>query len=149
MLINCSCYIGASGFIHVANDMTDSKNPAVSISRAVHGALNALKASAREPGMRRFVYTSSSYAATLPKPGEEFTITTDTYNDEAVEQAWKPDADRHVIYAASKTAAERAVFEWVEENNPPFTVNAGTNVELGSVSPANVSQSCRTATSVR
>ncbi|MBE3047937.1 NAD-dependent epimerase/dehydratase family protein, partial [Candidatus Bathyarchaeota archaeon] len=131
---------GATGFIHVANDMTGSRDPAVAIPRAVHGALNALKASAREPGMRRFVYTSSTTAATMPKPGVKFTIHADTYNDEAAEEAWKPNADRHVVYAASKTAAERAVFEWVEENKPPFVVNAGNGyrTELGVLlSPAN------------
>lgn len=85
--------------------------------------------------MRRFVYTSSSYAATLPKPGEEFTIAADAYNDEAAEQAWKPGADRHVVYAASKTAADRAVFQWAEEHKPSFVVNAGTDSELGLFRP--------------
>ena len=118
-------FTGAKGFIHVANDMTGLKDPAVAIPLAVHGALNALKAAAREPGMGRFVYTSSAAASNTPKPGVKATIHADAYNDEAVEEAWKPGATRFTVYAASKTAAERAVFEWVEENNPPFVVNAG------------------------
>ena len=121
---------GAKGFIHVANDMTGSRDPAIAIPRAVQGSVNALKASAGEPGMRRFVYTSSTYAATMPKPGVEFTIATDRYNDEATEDAWKPGAPGQVVYAASKAAAEKAVFKWVEEHKPPFVVNTGVNFPL-------------------
>ncbi|KAG7127552.1 JmjC domain-containing protein E like [Verticillium longisporum] len=125
---------GASGFIHVANDMTGVADPKVAIPRAVDGALNALKASAKEPRMKRFVFTSSSFAVTLPKPGKRFSVTADTFNDEAVERAWQPDPDGASVYACSKVEAERAIAKWVEENNPSLTVNTiQPNANIGPV----------------
>lgn len=73
--------------------------------------------------MKRFVYTSSSFAATLPKPGERFTISTNTFNNEAVERAWKPNASGETVYAASKVEAERAIMKWVDENKSSLIVN--------------------------
>ena len=115
---------GAAGFVHVANDMTHSTDPNIAVPRAVNGALNALKASANVSGLKRFVFTSSSFAATQPKPGKKFMITAESYNDEAVERAWKPNADGETVYAASKVEAERAIFRWVKENKPSLIVNA-------------------------
>ncbi|KAM0286009.1 hypothetical protein ACHAQH_001199 [Verticillium albo-atrum] len=93
------------------------------ISVAVNGALNALKASAREPLMKRFVFTSSSFAVTMPKPGKRFSVTADTFNDEAVERAWQPDPDGASVYSCSKVEAERAIAMWVEEHNPSLIFN--------------------------
>ena len=107
--------------------MTHSTDPNIAIPRAVNGALNALKASAKVPGLKRFVFTSSSFAATQPKPGKKFTITAESYNDEAVERAWKPNADGETVYSASKVEAERAIFKWVKENKPSLIVNTGMN----------------------
>ncbi|KAL3445544.1 NAD(P)-binding protein [Aspergillus insuetus] len=115
--------VGAAGFIHVANDMTASPDASIAIPRAVNGALNALRASAKEPSITRFVYTSSSFAATLPKPGHQFTVAADTFNEEAIERAWGHDADGDSVYAASKVEAERAIAKWVQENDPPLVVN--------------------------
>ncbi|KAJ0414904.1 NAD(P)-binding protein [Aspergillus carlsbadensis] len=115
---------GAAGFIHVANDMTSSSNASIAIPSAVNGALNALRAAASEPSMKRFVYTSSSFAATLPKPDQRFTVTAETFNEEATERAWGPDADGDSVYCASKVEAERAIARWVKENNSPLVVNA-------------------------
>ncbi|KAM0516790.1 hypothetical protein ACHAPS_008527 [Verticillium nonalfalfae] len=98
-------------------------DPKIAIPRAVAGALNALKASAKEPCMKRFVFTSSSFAVTLPKPGKRFSVTADTFNDEAVERAWQPDPDGTSVYACSKVEAERAIAKWAEENNPSLIVN--------------------------
>ncbi|KAL5334192.1 hypothetical protein BJX70DRAFT_402791 [Aspergillus crustosus] len=75
----------------------------------VNGALNALRASAKEQSMKCFMYTSSSYAATLPKPGGRFTITAETFSEVAIKQARGPDADRDSVYTVSKVEAERAI----------------------------------------
>lgn len=67
--------IGASGFIHVAHptfDLTDPNvDPNAAMKDTVDGALNAIKASANA-GIKRFVYASSSWAASLPKPDVKF-----------------------------------------------------------------------------
>lgn len=73
--------------------------------------------------MKRFVYTSSSFAVTLPKPGKKFTVTADTFNDEAVERAWKPNPDGATVYSASKVEAERAISKWTKEHKPSLIVN--------------------------
>lgn len=57
--------------MHVASDMSNSNDPDVVVGNAVKGVLNALRAAKKEgAGMKRFVYTWSSTAATLPKPGK-------------------------------------------------------------------------------
>lgn len=103
--------------------MTHSKDVKVAVSQAVNGALNALKASSKEPGVKRFVYTSSSFAATQPKPDEKFTVAGDAYNEEALQNAWRPNADGATVYSASKAEAERAVFRWVKEEKSSLIVN--------------------------
>ncbi|KAL6922473.1 hypothetical protein FSST1_006499 [Fusarium sambucinum] len=115
---------GAKGFIHVANDMTGSTNPDVAIKRAVDGALNALKACAQDGNVKRFVYTSSSFAATQPKPGKRFTIYHDTFNEEAMQNAWKPNPDPSTVYSASRVEAERQTSAWIKDNESSLVINA-------------------------
>ncbi|KAJ4243684.1 hypothetical protein NW757_011111 [Fusarium falciforme] len=121
---------GATGFVHVAQDMAGSADPSVVVPRAVNGALNALKAAANEPLMKRFVYTSSSFAVTFPKPGRRFTVTAAMFNDEAVERAWGPNPEDSAVYACSKVEAERAISKWVEEHKPSLVVNTSINLPL-------------------
>lgn len=116
---------GCAGIAHVASNMTFSNNYDEVVGDAVKGALSALKSASKEPGIKRFVLTSSSCAATLPKPGEKFTVHKDSWNDEAVKLAKEKDPDGFTVYAASKTEAERQVWDWVKENKPSFVVNAG------------------------
>lgn len=121
---------GASGFVHVASDMSNSTDPDLVIGNAVNGVLNALRAAKKEgEGIKRFVYTSSSTAATLPRPGEVFSVTAESWNNDAVEMAWKTDAvvvkDAFVVYAASKTESERAAWRWARETEHDFVINTG------------------------
>ncbi|KAH6962400.1 aldehyde reductase [Ilyonectria sp. MPI-CAGE-AT-0026] len=130
--------VDAAGFIHVANDMTGSMDPNIAVPRAVNGVLNALEACAKGPLIRRFVYTSSSFAVTQPKPGVRFTVTTDTFNEEAVKRAWEANPDSATVYSCSKVEAERAITQWVAEHRPSFVVNTvQPNANIGTVlSPA-------------
>lgn len=116
---------GCAGIAHVASNMSFSSSYDEVVGDAVKGALNALKSASKEPGIKRFVLTSSSCATTMPKPGKKFTVHKDTWNDEAVKLAKEKDADSFMIYAASKTEAERQVWDWVKKNKPSFIVNAG------------------------
>lgn len=103
--------------------MTGSTDPHIAVPRAVAGALNALTALTKEPGHKRFVYTSSSFAATLPKPGLRFTVHENTYNDEAVQRVWQHEPPGDAVYAASKVESERALRRWVEEHKPDLAIN--------------------------
>jgi nucleoside-diphosphate-sugar epimerase len=116
---------GCVGVIHVASNMTFSTNYDEVVGDAVNGALEALKSAKQEISVKRFVFTSSSTAATLPRPGEKFTVHKDTWDDEAVRLAKEENPDAFTVYAASKTEAERNVWNWVQKNKPSFVVNAG------------------------
>jgi nucleoside-diphosphate-sugar epimerase len=121
---------GATGFVHVASDISFSDDPNVVITSTVNGVKNALTSAAKEAGMKRFVFTSSSAAATLPKPGKKFTITANSWDDEAVKNAWNGKTDGFssypfMVYSAGKTEGERAVWDWVKDNKPHFVVNTG------------------------
>ena len=79
-----------------------------------------LESAAATPSIKRVVMTSSSTAATNPKPGVKFTIHADTWNQEAIDAAWAPPpytADRRWdVYGASKTQAEQELWKFVKEH---------------------------------
>lgn len=81
--------------------------------------------------MKRFVLTSSSVAAVLPRPEVEgIVVTESTWNDEAVAAAQGPfsPAQWYLAYAASKTEAERAVWDFYfkdQSRRPDLVVNTG------------------------
>ncbi|KAJ4377878.1 hypothetical protein N0V83_000708 [Neocucurbitaria cava] len=115
---------GIDGFIHVASPLGGFSEPDSAISIGISGALNALKASAKTASVKRFVYTSSSLAATLPKPNVKFSIDTNSYNEEAVEIVKKEPTKKGLfIYAAMKTETEKAMWKWMKETNPHFVLN--------------------------
>ncbi|KAI8937046.1 hypothetical protein NX059_006265 [Plenodomus lindquistii] len=124
------------GFIHVASPIVNVTGAESGIAIGVTGALNALKACAKMPSVKRFVFTSSSIAATFAKPDVEFSIDTNSYNEAAIEAVTKDPTMQNGlhIYAALKTATEKAAWKWVEENNPSFVFNTVLpNANFGSV----------------
>ncbi|KAH6642426.1 aldehyde reductase [Boeremia exigua] len=126
---------GAGGFIHVAHDMRGSGDPAIAIPHAVNMALSALKASSAA-GIRRFVYTSSSFAVTQPKPGVKFTVSESTFNEDAIRAVKErgQDAGGPTVYAASKVEVERAMQKWKKETNAQININCvNPNANLGPV----------------
>jgi nucleoside-diphosphate-sugar epimerase len=77
------------------------------------------------------VFTSSSVAASFPKPNIEFSITEESFNEEALEIVKDPPHPRGLsIYAAVKTATEKAMWKWVKENDPHFVVNSIVSLSL-------------------
>lgn len=103
-------------------------NPNNVIPQVISGIKGILNSAEMEPSVKRFVYTSSSSAATSPKPNEKFTITKDTWNEEDVKAAWMPPpyepARAWANYAASKTQAEQELWKWAREQKPHFAVNS-------------------------
>ncbi|KAG8164167.1 hypothetical protein KVR01_006085 [Diaporthe batatas] len=122
---------GVDSIIHAASDTTFSEDADFVISTVVAGTEHFLRAAAKEPSVKRFTLTSSATAALLPKPGVEgIVVTTETWDDEAVEAAKTkgtavgPSAYSYVVYAASKTQGERALWDFVKKEKPSFVANA-------------------------
>jgi nucleoside-diphosphate-sugar epimerase len=119
-----SSSLGIEGFIHVASPVGGISDVHEAIALATNAGLNALKACAKVPSCKNFVFTSSSLAATFPRPNVEFSIDENTYNDEALEILEKePGKPGLFVYAAMKTETEKAIMRWMEENQPDFVLN--------------------------
>ncbi|KAK2021105.1 NAD dependent epimerase/dehydratase [Colletotrichum zoysiae] len=133
---------GTSAFIHVAAVLSLSPNPDEVIPITVAGSLNALKAAYAEPGIKRFVLTSSSAAALPAGPvayKQPHIIRHDTWSADAVELAYAPPPHTPghggIVYCASKVESEKAVWEYHKEHRrerPDLVVNAVLpNVNFG------------------
>lgn len=116
---------------HTAAFMGLSNDPNDVIPITIAGALNALKAAYSEPSVKRFVLTSSSSAA-VGSLDHGVTVTEDRYNEKAVEAAWAPPPDPPtkpiIVYEASKTQSEKAVWKFHKENRarrPDLVLNTG------------------------
>ncbi|RDW88391.1 hypothetical protein BP6252_00423 [Coleophoma cylindrospora] len=119
---------GVSGVVHVASNMSFDCDPYKVIPGVIAGVNNVLTSAAKESGVQRFVYTSSSTAATRPKRNQKFTITKDSWNTEDIETAWKPapyDPSRAMaVYGASKAQGEQELWKFMAEKKPGFVANA-------------------------
>ncbi|CAN9185995.1 unnamed protein product [Alternaria alternata] len=119
---------GVSAVVHVATIMTFDPNPDNVIPGAVAAAIGAMEAAAKEPTVKRFIFTSSSAAVVSPFAGNDAVLDEHTWNERAVEEAYKPPTNDSYrawyAYAASKTRAEQAVWKWCSENHPSFITNA-------------------------
>lgn len=108
--------------------MSLDPNPHNVIPQTIAGAVNIAESAAKEPSIKRFVYTSSSTAISSAKANVKFEISTENWNDEAVEKAWMPppyNPDRAMVtYGASKTLAEKAIWKFAKERKPAYIVNA-------------------------
>jgi nucleoside-diphosphate-sugar epimerase len=119
---------GMEAVAHVASVITYDRDPKNVIPQSVAGAVNALKAAKKEKSVLQFVITSSVGAAASPAADTEFHVDANSWNDAVVTAAWAPppyEPSRGMItYLASKVEAEKAVWRFVEEEKPHFTVNA-------------------------
>lgn len=118
---------GCEGVAHVASDLSFSPDPNVVITGCVSGIKSLLNEAKSTPSIKRFVYTSSSNAATRPLVGESRHVDSSSWNDDILEEAWAPppyESDRaYAVYAASKVACERAAWSFVRNQKPHFTFN--------------------------
>ncbi len=128
---------GCKGLVHTANAMIQSDKWEVAVEPGVQGVRVALQAAHKEPGLTRFVHTSSSTALGLPTPPTVIarlglygggtgaapasppTWTTETFND-AIVLAAKAQPAEWNTYAAAKVLAERALQDFVKEHDPAF-----------------------------
>ncbi|PSN66712.1 dihydroflavonol-4-reductase [Corynespora cassiicola Philippines] len=125
---------GVQGIVHLASPLGGEDADAL-IRTAVEGGLNALRAAAKEKGIKRFVYTSSSVAAVTPKPDTEVTVRVTDFNEEGIRAGRSKDRKPGLaLYSAMKTEAEKACWEWVRENEPGFAFSSVLpNVNFGEV----------------
>lgn len=126
--------------IHVASDTTFGTDPNVVVKPTVAGVLSVVRSAAKTSSVKRFVLTSSSAAVTLPKPGKEFSVGVDDWNQEAIDIAWAPppytNERAFPVYAASKTEAEKAFWKFVKDEKPGFVANAILpNYNMGRILP--------------
>ncbi|KAK8058456.1 hypothetical protein PG994_008904, partial [Apiospora phragmitis] len=118
---------GVSAVLHkVANSSMNPSRHEV-IPGTVTSTTNAFKAAASEPRVKRFVLTSSSAAALVPKSNTPCTVTMDTWKDESVAIAYRDppyELERGFpVYAASKTLSEKKAWKSVRERKPGFVLN--------------------------
>lgn len=118
---------GVSVIIHVASITTFSPDPNEVIPQTIAGATSILNSALKQPSVKAFVYTGSIASALLYDPGNNTHVERDTWNKEAIKRAWAPppyDSSRSLaVYQASKTEAEMAVFKFLADKNPHFSVN--------------------------
>ncbi|KAK3116246.1 hypothetical protein LTR53_003617 [Teratosphaeriaceae sp. CCFEE 6253] len=95
---------GCAGIIHVASVMSYSPDPDIVIAPSIAGAINALEAAAKEPGVKRFVYCSASAAGVSQGNGSRNEVTHESWNMASFKSAWESgpfEADRaHAVFAS-------------------------------------------------
>ncbi|KZF19798.1 putative NAD dependent epimerase/dehydratase [Xylona heveae TC161] len=122
---------GVSAIAHVASVVTFAPDPETVIPQTVAATVRIMEAALKEPSVKAFVYTSSIAAVTMSVPGNTTHVDRNTWNDKATQLAWSPPPPPHdqntqgsMVYMASKVAAEKAVWKFVEEKAPHFRVNS-------------------------
>ncbi|KAL4885430.1 hypothetical protein BJY04DRAFT_179708 [Aspergillus karnatakaensis] len=117
-----------NGIAHVAGDVSFGPDPTKVITPTVEALRRLLDAANKEQSVKRFVFTSSDQAASNRSTTKEIPINEDTWNDEAIEAAWKPppyEAERGWdVYSALKAQVEQEMWRFSREENPRFVVNS-------------------------
>ncbi|KAL2675759.1 hypothetical protein Neosp_011950 [[Neocosmospora] mangrovei] len=82
---------GVAAVIHLAIVSDISPDPDTAIPATVEAALTVCRAAAKAPSVKRFVFSSTFWAAVMPVPGDSSTITNlETWNEGMVEAARAP-----------------------------------------------------------
>lgn len=114
--------------MHFAVDNSFAPDPEVVVKGSLALTMRALEAAAKEPGLKRFVLTSSNITACQYRMDEVYQATQDTWNLDFVAEVWAlpPDApDRSLCtYGAAKVECDKAMWTFVNERKPGFIANA-------------------------
>ena len=127
--------LGVSGVIHVASIVDFSPGTDRVVKTVVNGTVGILKSADRE-GVQRFVLTSSANAVYISRPNNPVIITTETWNEKAVELAFNLPKESNyyeqglLAYSASKVKGEQALWKWAEDNKSKMVVNSGKLTHL-------------------
>ena len=119
---------GVDAIIHLATDLSFNPNPYEVVKPMEEGVRNILRSAQRAGSVKRFVFASSTSAAIMPGATKEVSVSVDDWCQEALDEAWKPPPytpeRAFFTYAASKVAGEKALWDFVKENEPGFIANA-------------------------
>lgn len=123
---------GVSAAIHTASNhefpsrLDDVRRP------LMRGSMNILEAALVNETVKRVVFTSITSTAVNSFPGAKFHIDHDTWNTETFDLVRTLPVQRLAelgfdwkmqVYRVAKLEVERAVWDFVKENEPSFTVN--------------------------
>ena len=114
---------------HSASILSFDKDPAKVIPPTIAAITSILQSSLSEPMIKSFVFTSSATACNNPKPNQSFSIDPTLWNEEDIKGAWAPKEDwkeghEWIVYGASKTKAEKALWKFRDEKKPNFAINS-------------------------
>lgn len=116
--------LGVDAIGHLASPVSfQFTDPEPVLHSAINGTVRVLESALKEPRIKNFVLMSSVTAIMEPKT-EDYTFTEADWNtaaENAVAEQGKETPGR-VIYAASKVAAERAMWKFRDEQKPNFTL---------------------------
>jgi len=92
----------------------------------ITSVIAALEAANNEPSVKRFVLTSSAWAAGSPMANTPYTLTRESFNENAVRQAYATDPAPNGLqmYMALKTRMEQEAWKWIREHQPAFVFNS-------------------------
>jgi hypothetical protein len=79
--------------VHVATMMNFDPNPDNFVPSVVAAAFGVMKAPAKEPNAKRFVFTLLSAVGVSPFAGNDAVLDEHTWNETAVEKAYKSSTD--------------------------------------------------------
>jgi len=116
----------ADGIEHIAWPIDGGLMDSAIIKKGVDSTMILLRIAAQIPTVKRFVLTSSTFAAYMPPGHREKVITVEDWNDAAVDIMYKQEllsvdsmtkkAGPLDAYAASKVLAEKAAWDFVDAN---------------------------------
>lgn len=118
---------GVSAVAHIASVLDFDPNPNNVVPQTAAGVTSVLESASKESSVTRFVFTSSIVAAIFPTADQDGVVDRNSWNEFAVKEAWDPPpyepSRAMLVYAASKVAAEQALWKYVDENKPQFVTN--------------------------
>ncbi|KAJ7027173.1 NAD-P-binding protein [Mycena alexandri] len=119
---------GCDIIVHVASPINTPgeklDNEADFLVPAINGTRNLLHATKLEPRIRRVVFTSTLATAIDPSVHDRAKVYTEADWNPTTYEVAKASTQPRFVYGASKTLAERAFWDYVEDEKPTWTAAA-------------------------
>lgn len=116
---------GTTAIAHLATPVSATNtNVEEVMNTSINGTLSIAESALKEPSVKSFVLMSSIAAVRFFADNGSFTEDNWNTKSGALVEEKGPDAGGFAIYAASKVAAERALWQLVENKKPHFSATA-------------------------